>query len=121
MWYVEISEDEEIATELPETIGNLLPGVSEILSTLQRQHQEEIAKLHRENVELAGRVGFYQAEIQQLRTQLERAENRILELEAPKEAPAEMSNHPADAQNVADSGSEKLSSRPWWRFWRVNA
>ena len=73
-----------------------------------------VEQLYRDNVQLAGQLGFYQARIQEL-------ERRILELEAPKEAPAEMSNmsnNPAHAQNVADSGSEKLSSRPWWRFWR---
>ena len=80
--------------------------------------REMVAQLHRENVELAGRCGFYQSEIQQLRTQLERAETRILELESPKEAPTEMANHPAHAQNVPDSGSLKLPSRPWWQFWR---
>ena len=40
---------------------------------------------------------------------LERAENRILELEAPKEAPAKMPNHPTHLQNGADLGSQKLS------------
>ena len=50
------------------------------------------------------------------------AENRILELGVPKNSgPAEMSIHPTNLENGADSGSEKLSSRPWCQFWRVNA
>ncbi len=77
-----------------------------------------VEKLYRDNLELAGRVGFYQAEIQQLRTQLERAENRILELEAPKEASAEMSNYPVHVENGANSGFQKVSPRSWWHFWR---
>ena len=67
---------------------------------------------------VSNRLGFSQAEVQQLRTQLDRAENRILELEAPKEAPAEMANHPAHVENEANSSSEKASKRPWWQFWR---
>ena len=78
---------------------------------------ERLDRMHRENLELAGRVGFYQAEIQQLRVQLERAESRILELEAPKGVPAEMSIHLTHLQDGADLGSEKGSPRPWWKFW----
>ncbi len=70
------------------------------------------AALERERFELAGRLGFYQARIQEL-------ERRVLELEAPKEAPAEMANHPTPPGNVvkAGSGYERLPRRPWWRFW----
>ena len=68
-------------------------------------------RLYRENLELAGRLGFYQARIQEL-------ERRILELEAPKEAPVKMANHPTHIENEANSGSQKASPRPWWRFWR---
>ena len=75
-------------------------------------------KLYRDNLELAGRVGFYQAEIQHLKAQLEAAQTRILELEAPKEATVEMANHPSPSENEADSGSQTVSSRLWWQFWR---
>ncbi len=52
-----------------------------------------IERLHRENVELAGRIGFYQAKLQEY-------EQRILLLEAPKDAPA---TTPEPAQ------------LPWWK------
>jgi excisionase family DNA binding protein len=53
-----------------------------------------VAQLHRENVELAGRVGFYQARIQDL-------EGRVKLLTAG--TPAEATPTPPQ--------------RPWWRFW----
>ena len=68
-------------------------------------------RLYRENLELAGRLGFYQARIQEL-------ERRILELEAPKAAPAVTADHSTHVENGPNSGSEKVSSRPWWQFWR---
>ena len=30
----------------------------------------------------------------------------------------EMANHPAPSENGTNSGSQKVSARPWWRFWR---
>ena len=75
----------------------------------------EVLQLLREKdqliVELSGRVGFYQARIQEL-------ERRVLELEVPKVAPVERANHPTPEQNAADSASQKVSPRPWWHFWR---
>ncbi len=71
-----------------------------------------VEKLYRDNLELAGRVGFYQAEIQHLKTQLEAAQTRILELEAPKQAPAEMPNHPTPEQNGQDSAAQTVSVIP---------
>ena len=68
-------------------------------------------------MELSGRLGFYQSEIQHLKAQLEAAQTRILELEAPKEASAEMANHPAHVENGPNSDSGKGSPRPWWKFW----
>ncbi len=59
------------AADPPEGVGNV--AFIEVLN----RHQETIEKLHRENVELAGRLGFYQARNQEL-------ERRVLELEAPK-------------------------------------
>ena len=68
-------------------------------------------------MELSGRLGFYQSEIQHLKAQLEAAQTRILELEGPKEASVEMASHPAHVENGPNSGSEKGSARPWWKFW----
>ena len=76
----------------------------------------EVLQLLREKdqllLELSGRLGFYQARIQEL-------ERRVLELEGPKESPAEMATHPTPPENVAKAGSdsEKGSARPWWKFW----
>ncbi len=72
-----------------------------------------IDRLSRENVELAGRVGFLQSEVLHL-------EERIALLEAPKpEAsdplPASTSNHPAHLQNGQDSASYEREPYPWWR------
>ena len=76
-----------------------------------------VEQLHRENLEMAGRLGFYQAENLQLKSQVQALQARILELEAPKGVPAEMSIHLTHLQNGADLGSEKGSPRPWWKFW----
>jgi hypothetical protein len=60
-----------------------------------------VERLHRENVELAGRLGFYQARVQEL-------EGRVKLLTESAPAPAET---PAEA-------SPAPPQRPWWRFWR---
>ncbi len=46
-----------------------------------------VEKLHKENVELAGRIGYYQAKVQQY-------EERILLLEAPKDSTPELTPAP---------------------------
>ena len=93
-----------------------------VLGVLVLEQARQISRLNDERAELYGRLGFLQSENLQLKNQLEgahiklqAAQVRILELEAPKGVPAEMSNH---LQNVADSASQKLPSRPWWKFWR---
>ena len=73
--------------------------------------RKRVAELEQERSELYGRLGFYQARIREL-------EHRILELEAPKEAPVEMANHPTPSENGSNSTSQKVSPRPWWQFWR---
>ncbi len=85
-------------------VASMVSANESALVSLVKEQQQQL-------LELAGRVGFYQARIQEL-------ERRILELEAPKETSAEISNHPTPTENAADSDSEKLPSRPWWRFWR---
>ena len=92
---------------------------SESIGSIVATFQQVMEKLHRENLELAGRLGFYQSEIQHLKAQLEGAQlqlqlaqARILELEAPKEAPAEMANHPSVEQNGQDAGAQTDSEMP---------
>jgi excisionase family DNA binding protein len=62
-------------TLTPELINMVLQPLRE---ELEAERQEK-RRLHEENIELAGRVGYYQAE-------LKRYEDRVLLLEAPKEA-----------------------------------
>ncbi len=59
-----------------------------------------IERLHRENVELAGRIGFYQAKLQEY-------EQRILLLEAPQDAPVTTPGQPVM--------NTELAIRSWWR------
>jgi hypothetical protein len=80
------------------------------LKDLVEQLRGENQSLHRENLELAGRCGFLQNEVIQLRQQMESAhyqlnaaQERIALLEAPKlEAVASV---------------QELDRKPWWRFW----
>jgi hypothetical protein len=111
--FVEVPMSEDPALSESESIGS-------IVATFQQAMQQ----LHRENLELAGRLGFYQSEIQHLKAQLEGAQlqlqlaqARILELEAPREAVSEKANHPSPSENGAEAGSERSPRRPWWRFW----
>ena len=81
-----------------------------------------IAGLEQTIIELSGRCGWLQA-------QLEAATNRIRELEAPKphisaasdqvddQAPSETGNRSAPEQNGPDSASYERQSRPWWQRW----
>jgi hypothetical protein len=81
-----------------------------------------IERLTRDNVEMAGRLGFVMG-------QLEEARTKIALLEAPAPATAETAavaatNHPAPVENGHDSGVQKARSapdRPWWAFWRGRA
>jgi hypothetical protein len=60
-----------------------------------------IEKLTQQNLELAGRVGYLQAELQQAREQLA--------LAAPKMA----SEAGPDPEAIS-----RPATRAWWRFWR---
>ena len=97
---------------LPPPVTSASPPAGELVQALALidQLSRENSRLHEERAELFGRLGFYQARIQEL-------ERRILELEAPKEVLAEMTNHPAHVENGPNSGSGKGSPRPWWKFW----
>ncbi len=66
--------------------------ITELLEKLNRL-EDAVERMHRENVELAGRVGFYQAKLQE-------AETKIALLGAPQAV------------------SQQAHRRPWWRFWR---
>ena len=90
-WYVEVSEVADIAGEVVANLGNNADqgwySTEGGMPTFARDGNPWVLveRMYRENVELAGRCGFYQAENLQLKQQLQRAEVRILELEAPKE------------------------------------
>ncbi len=75
----------------PEALTALLARLSEMLE-LAAAERPERERLHRENLELAGRIGFLQAKLQE-------AERKILLLQAP-----------AEAETVAET-----SARPWWK------
>jgi excisionase family DNA binding protein len=70
------------------------PEVSGLIEALRL-----VEKLQQQNLELAGRVGFYQAQVEQLRQQLALA------------APASPEPTPDAAATSA------AATRPWWRFW----
>ena len=80
-------------------------------------------------MELSGRCGWLQSELQQTRTHLEVAEQEIRllrvpsveNLQSPDPRPTETSNHPAPAANGQDSGAQCPPRRRWWEFWQVNA
>ena len=98
-----------------ETGTQTLPVDTDLAHAVQGPSLDSLIALVREQqhtiMELSGRLGFYQAKLQD-------AEARILELEAPKAAPAATTNHPAPSENGADSGAQQVSARPWWQFWR---
>ena len=90
-------------------------GLGELVALVHGKDQQ-ITRLQDERAELYGRLGFYQSEIQHLKSQLDGAlaqlqlaQSRILELEAPKEAAVETANHSPAEQNGQDSGSQALS------------
>lgn len=64
-----------------------------------------VDKLTQQNLELAGRVGFYQARVQQL----EETVRALSAPAAPNEAPA--------AQEPMVAVETMPTPRPWWRFW----
>ncbi len=90
--------------------GPLPENLPDNLVMFLREQQQTI-------MELSGRLGFYQAENLQLKSQVQAMQVWILELEAPKQGPAETATHPAHVENGPNSGVEKASERPWWKFW----
>jgi len=64
-----------------------------------------VDRLQRENLELAGRVGYYQVEVEQLRTTLKA-------LQAPREEP-----EPLESPAVQSKGVDQVEppQRTWWQ------
>ena len=94
--------------------GDPVEGLGELVALVDR--------LSRENLELAGRLGFYQAQIQHLQGENADLKERIALLEAPKPGPADpvptsTANHPAPEQNGPRIASQSPPRRPWWKFW----
>ena len=92
------------------TLGTDSLAIIDRLIQQNAEQAQQISRLNEERVELYGRLGYFQA-------QLEAAQTRILELEAPKEAAAETANHPTDSESGAGQASAKSPRRPWWQFW----
>jgi hypothetical protein len=98
---------EEVPAQVPTGAG----GTSQVPTGQVPAEQMEalrdalqiVDRLTRENLELAGRVGFLQG-------QLESAKERVALLEAPKtaESAPQPSNPP-----------QRPAPRPWWRFWQT--
>lgn len=79
------------------------PEHMEAIPKALKQALEMVEKLHRENLELAGRVGWAMGQLESTRAQLTQAHQRIALLEAPKvDAPVP---------------TEESAHKPWWRFW----
>ncbi len=96
VWMVEIPDDpglEETIPPLPEGIPTSQEedpgGVGDIPDGEGGSWKEMAQRLYQDNLELAGRCGFYQAKIQDLET-------KMALLEAPK---------------------VEVTKKPWWRFW----
>jgi hypothetical protein len=63
-----------------------------------------VRELQQQNVELAGRVGFYQSELANMKDQLKA-------LQAPKEEP------PVEESLAMVVPADALPRAPWWRRW----
>ena len=131
-WYVEIPDPGDGD---PPAGNDPAPGWNDASPPMEENGsawidwKELVEKLHRENLELAGRIGWAmsqlettRAELDAARSQLTEAQAKIALLEAPKEAPAEIFDHPPLSQNGQDSSSQQdhlQTKRPWWAFWRA--
>ena len=91
VWWVELPDPQEAVGSRPE--APMMPLGSAAEDGGRSWEGQLIEKLHQENLELAGRVGFLQAKLQE-------AETKIALLEAPQPA------------------SQQAHHGPWWQFWR---
>ena len=136
LWYVDVPERSSMADAPVETHGShSIEGLDSLVALLREKDQTIL--------ELAGRCGWLQSELQQTRDRLESAEQEIRLLQAPAAssgntvqplensgydvqgfapdpAPAPTS-HPshrsAPTANGQDSGAECPPRPPWWKFW----
>ena len=81
-----------------------------------------IERLYRDNLELAGRCGFLQAEVLHLREQVALLSAPAAEpattTKTDDPAPAPTSYQSSPEQNGPNSGAECPPRQPWRRFWR---
>ena len=100
----DVAIDHLVANPRPDSDHD--PAIGDLATLIERQQQTII--------ELSGRCGFYQSEIQHLRGENALLKERIALLEAPKPDPAksvptQITNHPTAEQNGPDSGSQAAS------------
>ena len=110
-WAVEVGADEPE----PGTGQTGIPGgTGTLLAAPQRSSETElrllglVEKLQEENRNLAGQLGFREAQLQQ-------AHERIRLLEAGP-APAATPS-PGGEPEEPETGKPEPPARPWWRFW----
>ena len=87
------------------------PGAVELQQDAAAHWARLVQQLPRENLDLAGRLGFYQAENLQLKSQVQAMQTRILESEVPRVAPTEMASHHTRCETAADSGTQSVRKR----------
>ena len=136
VWYIdEPDAPEDWSTggpEYPEDENSARPAHPEYrrdldigdLIALVRERDQLVREKDQTILELAGRLGFYQSEIQHLQGENTQLKERIALLEAPKpdsvdpvdQAKSEAGNRSAPEQNGLDSAVQKGHRRPWWHF-----
>jgi hypothetical protein len=102
------------ATGIPGGTGTLRDAPPQMSSETELRLLSLVEKLQEENRNLAGQLGFREAQLQQ-------AHERIRLLEASPEAaaapsPGEEPDRPEEPERP-ETGKPEPSSRPWWRFW----
>lgn len=98
------------------------PGVEALIDYL-RDKDDVIDRLHRENLELSGRLGFFQAKVQTLEEQVRLLSAPVRVANEPvgnSEAPASTPPTTTPAPGAPDAASQPPLRRPWWAFWRPN-
>lgn len=73
-----------------------------------------VEKLQEENRNLAGQLGFREAQLQQAHERI-----RLLEpgpVPTATASPGEEPDRPEEPE-AAESGEPERTARPWWRFW----
>ncbi len=100
----------------PHPVYGISQSAFEVFRTITDQLQQEKVQLHRENLELAGRLGFYQSEIQHLQARLRAAEEEIRFLKAPAEASSSETNSgprgSIPEQNSQESAGQTAPTEP---------